>query len=113
MKKALIYDSTKGFSSFIKRNYSDKMELDICYNKFKLKNYSSVNYQLCFFMVNDIEDYFLLKKYYDEIEYFFIITYKKTLSEKISRLSYKNAVLIDSEHSKKYILELINFLVTI
>jgi hypothetical protein len=113
MKKALIYDSSKGFSSFIKRNYSEKLELDICNNKFNLKNYNSSNYQICFFMVNDIEDYFLLKKYYFEIEYFFIISYKTTLLEKIKKLEYTNAVLIDSDHSKKYILDLVNFLITI
>jgi len=108
-KKTFVYDTSKGFSSMIKQYFSEKMDIDICTNKKNFKNYKMSDYEVCFFTVNDIEDLFLLKKVYYEIEHFFITSPRKTIYEKVMNLKYEDAVYIDFDYSKKDIVYEINY----
>lgn len=109
IKKMFVYDTSKGFSSFIKYYYSEKMEIHICTNKIKFQNFIMSDYEVCFFIVNDIDDFLKLRIIYSQIEYFFISTPKKALYKKIEHLNYDDAIIIDFDYSKKDILSEINF----
>lgn len=108
-KKFFVYDISKGFSSFIKHYYSEKMEIHICTKKKNLTNYKMSSYDLCFFSVNDIEDFMFLRNTDFENDFFFINAPNKIINEKISKLNYNNAVLFEFDSNKKGILDKINF----
>ena len=108
-KKVYIYDTSKGFSSFIKHYYSDKMIIDVCTNKKNFNQNDIQKYDLCFFMVNDMDDYFNLMKIYTLIEHFFIVTTNKIIRKKINNLNYEDVVFIDFNNSKPELLEEINY----
>lgn len=108
-KKTYIYDTSKGFSSFIKHYYSDKMIIDVCTNK---KNFYLDNirdYNACFFIVNDMDDFFNLMKIYYKIDHFFIGSPNKVIGEKIENLNYEDVVFLDFNHNKHELLNTINF----
>lgn len=112
-KKTFVYDTSKGFSSLIKHYFSEKIDIHICTNKKNFKNYKMSDYEVCFFSVNDIEDLFLLKKVFFDIDHFFITSPRKIILEKVMNLNYNNAIYIDSDYSKKDIIYEINYNLTL
>lgn len=108
-KKTFIYDPSKGFSSLIKHYFSESLDIHICTKKMNLKNYKITDYDVCFFTVNDLEDLFLLKEVYFDIDYFFITSPRKIILEKVMNLNYDNIIFIDSEYNKKDIIYEINY----
>jgi len=108
-KRIYVYDTSKGFSSFIKHYYSEKMQIDVCTNKKNFFIDKITDYQVCFFIVNDIEDFFNLRKVYLKIEHFFIGSPHKIMCEKIENLHYEDVVYIDFNHNKHDILNTINY----
>ena len=108
-KKTYIYDTSKGFSSFIKHYYSDKMIIDVCTNK-KNFNFEDIkNYGTCFFIVNDMDDFFNLMKIYTKMEHFFIGSPNKIIGEKIENLHYECVVFLNFNNNKYELLETINY----
>lgn len=108
-KKTFVYDTSKGFSSFIKHYYSDKMSIDVCTNKKKFYLDNIKEYNTCFFIVNDMDDFFNLMKVYYKIEHFFIGTPNKIIGEKIEKLNYDDVVYLDFNNNKHDLLDTINF----
>lgn len=108
-KKTYIYDTSKGFSSFIKHYYGDKMTIDVCTKKKNFTIEGLENYKICFFFVNDMDDYFNLIKIYTRIEYFFICTTNKIIREKINKLNYEDVFFLDFNDNKHELLETINY----
>jgi hypothetical protein len=108
-KRIFVYDVSKGFSSFIKHYYDEKMEIDICTKKKNLANYKLSSYDFCFFSVNDIDDFLFLRNTDFSNDLFFINAPNKIINEKIYNLNFNNAVLFDFDSSKKNIIEKINF----
>lgn len=107
--KACIYDTSKGLGSLIKLHYSDKIEFStIGKNNFK-KSLEKNDFNICFFIVNDMDDYFNLLKIYNYVEHFFIGSPKKFLCQKIDEIKYDDVVVIDLNLNKNDILKIINF----
>ena len=52
-KKAYVYDTSKGFSAFIKYNYSSKLNIFSCTKKKNFSVEKITDYNVCFFVVND------------------------------------------------------------
>lgn len=100
MKRTFIYDTSKVYSSFIRKKFSDKMILNYCKKSKNFKNYNLLTYDICFFNVMDIDDFILLRKAYFEIELLFVTSPKKIFIDKINNLNYDNIILIDISHSK-------------
>jgi hypothetical protein len=107
-KKAFIYDTSKGFSSLIKHYYSTKMDIDVCTNKKNFVIDNIKDYDVCFFVVNDMDDLSNLIKAYYKIEHFFIGAPNKMIEDKIDSLNYENVVVLDFNSSKHEILKVIN-----
>ena len=66
-KKIFIYEDSKGFSSLLKRYYSNKVIIDSSKDKnFIAHNYG--DYQACFFMINNVRDYIIFEKVLNKIK---------------------------------------------
>ncbi|MDI1317742.1 hypothetical protein [Flavobacterium sp.] len=109
IKKTFIYDTSRGFAALLKQYYSDKMDIHICVSKKCVKNYKIKDFEVCFFIVNEYEDLFLLPDIYFEIEHFFVTTPKKYFIKKIENLKLEHAVIIDFDYSKKDMLKVIDY----
>jgi hypothetical protein len=109
LKKTLVYDTSKGFSALLKQYYSEKLEIHSFYNNKKFRVHNSKDYELCFFIINGIEDFLLLRDIYFEIEHFFIATPKKYFNKKIESLNLEDSIIIDLDHFKKDMLKQIDF----
>jgi len=105
--KAYVYDTSKGFCSFIKHYYSEKMEIDVCTNKKNFFLDDIKDYEVSFFIVNDMEDFFNMKKVYFKIEHFFIGSPNRIIYEKIQDLKY-DVIYIDLNNHKNDIINQIN-----
>jgi hypothetical protein len=108
-KSTYIYDTSKGFSAFLKHHFSDKMNIDVCTNKKKFLLYDLKNYNVCFFIVNDMDDFFNLMQIYNKIDCFFIGSPNKIISQKIENLNYDSMVYLDFSSNKNDILSSISF----
>lgn len=60
--KLAVYDTSKGFSSFVKHYFSKRVDIEVCTSKKKFSLEWFKNFKHCFFVVNDIEDLFNLMK---------------------------------------------------
>jgi hypothetical protein len=107
-KKTFVYDTSKGFSSFIKHYYSTKMDIDVCTNKKRFVIENIKDYETCFFVVNDMEDLSNLIKVHFKIEHLFIGVPNKIIEDKIYALNYENLVILDFSKSKHELLKVIN-----
>lgn len=107
-KKVYVYDTSKGFSSFIKHYYSTKMNIDVCTNKKRFATEGINNYDTCFFVVNDMDDLFKLIKIYYKIEHFFIGSPSKIICEKMETFMSSNVVFLDFNQNKYEMLKTIN-----
>ncbi|MEN9336544.1 MAG: hypothetical protein RLZZ500_1531 [Bacteroidota bacterium] len=65
MAKLAVYDTSKGFSSFVKHYFAKRVDIEVCTSKKKFSLDWFRNFQHCFFVVNDIEDLFNLMKVAD------------------------------------------------
>ena len=107
-KKVFIYDTSKGFSSLIKHYYSTKINIDTCTNKnFFLEKIN--DYDACFFIVNDMDDYLNLMKIYCKIGFFFISSPDKFIFKKIESLNFEDTILLDFNEKKGNLLRTINY----
>jgi hypothetical protein len=52
----IVYDTTKGFSSFVKKNFGKTYPIAACTSKKKFSATQFKSYTICFFIVNDIND---------------------------------------------------------
>lgn len=52
----IVYDTTKGFSSFVKKNFGKTYPIAACTSKKKFSAAQFKSYTICFFIVNDISD---------------------------------------------------------
>jgi hypothetical protein len=100
-KKSIVYDTSKGFSAFVKLHFADKISIYCCGARKKLKAVNSADFEICFFVVNDIDDIFILKEFYFLIEHFFITSPKEVLMKKVESLKLDEIILIDFNSSKK------------
>ncbi|GAA4046927.1 hypothetical protein [Flavobacterium chungnamense] len=107
-KKAYVYDTSKGFSAFIKYNYSSKLNIFSCTKKKNFSVEKITDYNVCFFVVNDMEDFFNLKRIYFDIEFFFVGSPNKLILKKIEDLKYDDLMILDFYDSKYNILQFIN-----
>lgn len=108
-KNTYIYDTTKGFSPFIKYFYSNSMNIVVCKKRTKLCYKTIYNCDICFFVVDDITDIAILKEIYFKIDYFFIGCTNNFLSKQILNLNLKKTTILDfNNHSKYQLLEIIN-----
>lgn len=109
LQKTFVYDTSKGFSALLKQYYSEKLEMHHCTSKKSIKKYTASDFELCFFIVNDIDDIFLLSDIYFEIEHFFISTPKQYFLKKIETLKLDEIIMIDFNQSKKDMIKTIDF----
>jgi len=109
IKKTFIYDTSRGLSALIKHQYSEKLDIQNCCNIKKFKVFTMSDFDICFFVVNDIEDLLLLRDIYSEIKHFFIATPKKYFNQKIKSLNFKDSIIIDLDYSKRDIVKEIDF----
>ena len=107
--KSYIYDTSKGYSSLIKHYYSDKMNIETCTNKKRFLANSVSEFDVCFFVINDIEDFFNLLKIYFKVQYIFVVSPIAEFIEKIQNLGYKDLIILDSKNNKHDLLKVINF----
>ncbi|WP_395065786.1 hypothetical protein [Flavobacterium sp.] len=108
-KKVYVYDTSKGFSSFIKHYYSDKMFIETCTNKKIFLLEEIIGFDTCFFIVHDMEDFFNLMQIFTKIKHFFIGSPNRKMSEKIEALNFEGVIVLDFHHCKADILKTINF----
>lgn len=81
--KILIYDSSKGFSRFLKLNLSEEHRLFICTNKKKLHRYYDEDFDCAFINFNDSDDLKDLFLIFYQVNKIFVSTNLKDIKEKI------------------------------
>ncbi|MEC4048478.1 hypothetical protein OX284_003480 [Flavobacterium sp. SUN046] len=107
--KTLIYDSSRGFSRMIKRYYSCNMNIDVCSNRKNFLYNKYTDYKLCFFIINDLDDFLNLKKIYFEIEHVIIATSRKIFEEKLINMNLEDVLVLDLQENKRDLIKSINF----
>ena len=106
--KTLIYDSSRGFSRMIKRYYSCNMNIDVCANRKNFLYNKYTDYNLCFFIINDIDDFLNLKKIYFEIEHIIIATSRSIFKEKLLNMNLEDVLVLDLQENKRDLIKVIN-----
>jgi len=105
--KILIYDSSKGFSRFLKTNLSKKHELHICTNVHQLSPYFEEDFDCAFINFNDIVDLKYLIIIFHQIKKIFVTTNLQDVKETI--LTTNSIILLELEENKSVLLNKINF----
>jgi hypothetical protein len=111
--KAYVYDTSKMFSYLIKHYYSEKMNIDVCTKKKNFFIEDIIDYEVCFFIVNDMDDFFNMRNVYLKIEHFFISSPNSIICEKIRNLNYDDVVYINFNNNKYEIFKEINASLTL
>lgn len=105
--KIFIYDSSKGFSRFLKLKLSGKHDLFICTNKHNIVNYYHYDFDCAFINFNDIDDLHNLFLIFHNVKRIFVSTNLQYIKEMISGTD--SIFLLDLEDKKSKILNEINF----
>jgi len=105
--KILIYDSSKGFSRFLKNNLSEKHELLICTNNQNLPQYYDKNFDCAFINFNDVVDLTNLFVIFHQIKKIFVSTNLQDIKQNI--LLNDSIYLLELDEKKSALLDKINF----
>ncbi|MGL2965809.1 hypothetical protein [Flavobacterium sp. XGLA_31] len=103
--KMAVYDSSRGFSRFIKNKFEDQFEVTVINNKQELKKHQISDSTTLFFIVNDAVDILLFSNLFYNRKQLFLGIATKNLEERLVR--YQNIIPIDLELPKKELLEYI------
>lgn len=71
-KRVFVFDGSRGFSRFIKTNFSNQFEIDICFNFSKLEECFIGNYKLAFVSINSYEDLMPFAFVYGKVDFVFV-----------------------------------------
>lgn len=105
-KKILIYDSSRGYSRFIKLNFK---EFDIK-SFFEYNNYKDINYDeffAIFFIVNQTKDLLDFIWIYKKIDIMFLGTPLVEINKRMK--DFEDIIILDLEKKRQEILDLIRF----
>jgi hypothetical protein len=105
--KVLIYDSSKGFSRFLKNNLSKNYELVICNNNQYLTKYYDEYFDCAFINFNDIDDLKHLFVIFHQIKKIFVSTNLHDIKQNI--LLNDSIYLIELDENNSTLLNKINF----
>lgn len=94
--KIFIYDSSKGFSRFLKLNLSKNHEIHICTSREKLPSFYSHDFDCAFVNFNDKDDLEYLFVIFHEINKIFVSTNLFEIKDMISKCLSINFLNIDT-----------------
>ena len=108
-KKVIIYDNSCAFSALFKHYFSTKMEVQSSKDKsFILLN--SFEYDACFFMINNINDFVFFEEMLSKIKVIFVMTPVQFFKYKIMSMEIKNAIFLEFNNDiKRDIMKTITF----
>lgn len=108
-KKVIIYDNSCAFSALFKHYFSTKMEVQSSKDKsFILLN--SFEYDVCFFMINNINDFVFFEEILSKIKVIFVMTPVQFFKYKIMSMEIKNAIFLEFNNDiKRDIMKTITF----
>lgn len=109
VKKIFVYEISSGFSSMLKRYYSDKIIIE----RSKETNFISqyyYEYEACFFLINNVRDYNIFENVLKKIKTIFVITSVKLYEYKIETMQAHNVIILNfNDDIKKEMIKTINF----
>ncbi len=105
--KILIYDSSKGFSRFLKNNLPKKHELVICTNNQYLTQYYDEYFDCAFINFNDVADLKNLFVIVHQIKKIFVSTNLQDIKQNI--LLSNSIYLMELDENNSSLLNKINF----
>ena len=104
--KIVIYDSSKGFSRFLKSKLEERYEVKIISSKNVLKKYETSEIGILFYIINDGVDAIMFKNLNYDTKKVFLGVASKYLEDRIE--NYDHVITFDLELTKKDIFEQIN-----
>ena len=105
--KLAVYDTSKGFSSFVKHYFAKEISIEVCTSKKKFSLAWFNDFHYCFFVVNDIEDLFNLMKIAPLQNNVVVGSTHSILEMKIKSIQDSNFTIIDLSLNKNDLLQYI------
>ncbi len=106
--KIAVYDTSKGFSSFVKHYFAKRLKVEVCTSKKKFNLEWFTKFQHCFFVVNDIEDLFNLMKVAQLHNAIVTGSPSRILESKIKTVNSQEMKVMDFSLSKNELMLFIN-----
>jgi endonuclease III-like uncharacterized protein len=104
--KILVYDTSRGFSRFIKSKLESQFEVEVINNKKDIKKYNITDFKTIFFIVNDVLDSLVFSSFYYDVSTVFLGITIKNLENRFE--NYDNIISINLDLTKKELLQYIN-----
>lgn len=106
-KNVFVYDTTKGFSRFIKKYFKNYFNILCCTNKKKLPEQELTNIDFAFIIINDFDDIISFIWIYSKVKILFIGTNMIKLKTKLK--DEESIILLDlSKKKDELIIEIKN-----
>lgn len=105
MRKIVVYDTSRGFSRFIKTKLGGQYDVTVINSKLGLKKYKITSYCTVFYIVNDPIDVLQFENIYENAEMVFLGIAVKNLEKRF--VKYTTVIPIDLNLAKKDLMDYI------
>lgn len=106
-KKIIIYDTSKGFSRFMKLNFSERYEVVLFFDFKDFRDIDFEEYSAGFFIINESTEVFDLMLIYSKIQSLFVGSRLPTISKSLNNVD--DITIIDLTRSRQEMVEFIDF----
>lgn len=102
-----MYDTSKGFSLFMKYNFAHSVEIKSCGYKKKFRIETPESFDASFFILNSVEDFMLFKNACLGLKNIFVSSPIKMLEDKIGQMELEELIVFDFSQLKSEVLDTI------
>jgi hypothetical protein len=102
----IVYDTSRGFSRFIKSKFEEQFEVKVISSPQEIKKYKTDDLGVLLFIVNDGVDAILFSNIFYNTRHVFLGIAAKHLEDRF--INYNNVITIDLELPKKELFQYIN-----
>jgi hypothetical protein len=102
----IVYDTSRGFSRFIKSKFDDQFEVIVLSSPQEIKKYKTDNLAVLLFIVNDGVDAILFSNMFYNAKHVFLGIAAKHLEDRF--VNYNNIIPVDLNMPKKELFQYIN-----
>lgn len=106
-KKILIYDTSKGFSRFIKLNFSDRYDVTLFFDYKDFRDIRFEEYSAGFFIINESIEAFDLMLIYSKLKSLIVGSRVPIISKNLNNVD--DITIIDLTKSRQEMVEFIDF----
>lgn len=114
MNKIYIYDTSKGFSLFMKYHFAHLLDIKACGHKADFNRDHPSMCDASFFILNSTDDFILFQSSYASARNIFVSSPSRMLEQTVSEMELEGCVVLDYSQLKSELLQSIcNYLIAL